>query len=111
MPDSVDRPLPPEIGAAVDTALSGLERTIPGVSTDPRVRGEVQAAVTAALASLDRQVPEATEAGTRRALEVFESPALAGLAAPEGSTATATRQAIEALGSAAYETGPHPSGS
>src|SRR5262245_55209828 len=96
MPGSIDSPLPPDVGAAVDAALSDLEERIPGVSTDPKVRGEVQAAVKAALASLDRVVPQATEAATRRTLEASEPIALAGMAATKEASAPATRRALGA---------------
>src|SRR5213592_3536722 len=87
-PSSNDRSLPPEIVAAIDAALSDLEKTLPGVSRDPDVRSEVEAAVAAAVASLDRVVPEVTEAETGRAMEAFQS-------AKEPSDAASRRRSEE----------------
>jgi hypothetical protein len=72
-PNPANRSLPPEIVAAIDAALSNLERTHPGVSTDPQIRSEVHARVGAALASLEALEPAAlagvTAANMRPALE------------------------------------------
>jgi hypothetical protein len=55
-------PLPPEIVAAIEKALSDLEASVPGVSRDAQVRGEVEAAVSAAVSSLERRVTDVMEA-------------------------------------------------
>ena len=91
MPDPVNRSLSPEVVAVIDAALSDVERTFPGVSTDLQVRDEVQAAVARALAPL--------EAETRRALEALEPAALTGVT--EANTRRALARVTEAGGSSA----------
>jgi uncharacterized protein YicC (UPF0701 family) len=87
------RPLSPEIVAAIDAALSDLENTHPGASTDLDLRREVDAAVSAAVASLERLVPEVTETDTMRAM--------AALQPAEDPSDAESRRVMEAFGLAA----------
>jgi tRNA C32,U32 (ribose-2'-O)-methylase TrmJ len=60
---------PAEIVRTIDAALSDLEREIPGISADQRLRAELEAGLRAAVRSLEH-----SEIETRRAMEkmVFE---------------------------------------
>lgn len=86
--------LPREVTAAIDSALSDLERTVPGASKDPHLRSKIERAVAAALSTMNRTV-QATHGETKRLLEGPEmGSAVAGVAE---ASATATRKAMQKL--------------